>query len=120
MLAALAERLGEEVGGAVGDKVLLGKARGRGDKDSDLDDAADLLEVAERCLCLRQDVDGAEFRCLPAARSVDLEAKQPGILELAVLERQLTGGEHEVARPYIGQVVGRRRRGLRQHHAHLR
>ena len=71
MLAAFAERGDQEVGGAVGDQMLLDEIRRRGDEDRDLDQAADLLEIAEGCLGLRQDVNGAEFApSLPAAMSM--------------------------------------------------
>ncbi len=65
MLAPLAECRDEEVRRAVGHEVLFGEAGRGGDEDGDLDDARDLLEVAERGFCLRQDVDRAELRAPP-------------------------------------------------------
>ena len=48
----------------------------------------DLFEVSERCLGLRQDVDGAEFGRLPGRRRVEIASDQAGRHELAVAQRQ--------------------------------
>ena len=99
MLAALAEHRDEEVGGAVGDQMLFGEIRGRGDEDGDLDEPADLFEVAERGLGLRQDIDGAELRAprWPAAVSTS-RPSSPAAASLPSFERQLAGGEEQMRR----------------------
>ena len=114
VLAALAEHGDQEVGRAVGDQMLLGEVGRRGDEHGDLDQPADLFEVAERGLGLRKDVDGAEFGRFLARRGVEVAPEQAAGDELAVLERQLAGGEEQIAGPRERHIVGGRRRGCRQ------
>ena len=80
MLAALAERCDQEIGCAVGDQMLLGEVRRRGDEDGDLDHAGDLFEIAERRLGLRQDVDRADTLrppCRPRCRGRGRAGRSP-------------------------------------------
>ena len=114
MLAALAEHRHEEVGRAVGDQMLLGEVGRRGDEDGDLDQPADLFEIAERRLGLGEDVDRAELGRFLAGRRIEVAPEQAAGHQLAVLQRQLPGGEDQIAGPHERHIVGRRRRGGRQ------
>jgi hypothetical protein len=78
MLAAFADRLDQKVGRAVGDEMLLGEGGIGGDEDSDLHDALDLFQIAERRLGLSQNVDGAGLGRFLAGRYVGVAAEQAG------------------------------------------
>lgn len=119
MLAFFAERGRQQIGCAVGDKVLFDEIGGRGDEYSDLDDSADLFEVAECRPGLRQDVDGAIFRGFLTGGDINVAAKQASRGQLAILQRQLAGGQQEIAAAGERDVVGDRHGGHRQGDAEI-
>ena len=64
--AAFAENIGQEIRGAVHHEMRIGEIRDGVDEADHLYEAHDALEIAERRLQLREDVDGAEPRgCAP-------------------------------------------------------
>ena len=105
MFATLTECGHEKIGGTVRNQMLLDKISGRSDENGDLDQPTNLLEVAKRGLGLCQYVDRAVFCRFLAGCCVDVAAEQAGGLELAVLERQLPGGEQQIAGLALGHVV---------------
>ena len=52
-------------------------------------------------------------------RDVDIAAEQSAGLQLAFMERQLSGGEEQIVRPAIGHVVGGGSGGDRKRHAEI-
>ena len=93
MFAGFAKGSGKQVRCAIGDQMLLGEVGRGSDEDRDLDEAPDLFERSKGRLGLRQDVDGAIFRGFLSGGRVEVTAEKAGESELAILERQLAGGE---------------------------
>ena len=95
--AGVAERPAEQLGGAVRDLRLAGEVRGRRHEHDDLDDLRDPVEVAD--LDFTAAIALSAHCCAHATASSGLTSPPtlPVDQQLAVLHRQLAGGEDQVA-----------------------
>ena len=116
--AGLAEHLHCEVGGAVHHPRVLGELGRRGDEAAEAHHPAHPVQVAAAGRAeLRQDVDEAEPRSgLPFLHRHG-GAELAGVSDAAVAQRYLPGHHHEAVLHGEGDVVGQRRRRLRQVYA---
>ena len=108
--AGVTERRTEQVGGAVGDLRLAGEVGRRGHEADHLDDALDLVEVADLGLHGGDRVERALLGVRAASSGRHLAADLPGGQQLARAHRELAGGVDVGARPDRGHV-GRDRLG---------
>ncbi len=108
------------VGGAVHDLGAVEKGRHRTDEAAQPHDTADLVEIAERRLDLRQHIDGAGARGLLAVLDRDIGAELALGDELALgVEAELSGYDEQVAGPHKADIVGQRGGGRRQHNSEI-
>src|SRR5690606_31521891 len=89
MLPALAQNLGEEVGGAIGHDVLFAEILRGGDKDGDLHQLRDVLQISDCGLDLCQYVDRTSPRSFLAGSCIEISSQQTGGNQFAVNQRQL-------------------------------
>ena len=112
MLAGLAERRHHQVGGAVHRVRAVEEAGRRIDEAAEADHAHDPVEIAERGLDLRQQIDRAGARRLLPVLDGDAAAEPAFGGEFAVaVEAKLAGHDEHVAAAHEADVIGDRGRG---------
>jgi len=94
---AVTEEFYEEFRGAIGDEMLLGKSRGAVDQDHQLDDAADLFEVAGGGVECAEEVDGDGARGLKPFGGAEIEPKLAGPNFTAFFFGDVTGDKEKIA-----------------------
>ena len=120
MAALVAEHFDHQVGGAVHHLRPVGEAGRRIDEAAEPDHAGDLVEIAERRLDLRQEIDGAGARGLLAVLDRDAAAELARGHHLAVgAEADLAGDREQLAAQHEGHVIGDRAARGRQHDPQL-
>eukprot|EP01137_Pigoraptor_chileana_P028249 Opistho-2@11896 len=113
MGAAIAEDLGQQLGAAVGHQVLLGEVGRAVDQAHHLDDAADLVQVADGGVQGAQQVDGDGAGGGLAGGGVDIAAQLAGP-DLALALGDMAGDEDQIAGAHEGHVGGSRHGQRRQ------
>jgi hypothetical protein len=117
MPSPLAENLDHQVGSAVHGRGDLRKTRGDIDEAAKPQATADAIQIAERRLGLREDVDGAApCRGAPGLdRQAAADLADMTVIELAIIaERELAGDDEPRPGDHKGHIVCDRRRGDRQ------
>jgi hypothetical protein len=109
MLAGCAEHLAEQLAGAVHHRWLVDVAGGAGHEADHLDHPLDEREVTDLSVYGGERVERAQPGAVLGGVGVHLRADEPGRVQLAVGEGQLTGRVDEVARADRRDVVSHRR-----------
>ena len=97
MLAALAEHGDQEIGSAVGDQMLLGEVGVEATKTVILTRRGSCSRSPSAALACARTLMAQSLAASCAGGDVDVAPQQAGGLQLAVLQRQLAGGEEQVA-----------------------
>ncbi len=95
MFASVAENRHEEIGGAIGHKVLFHEIRRGSHEGSNLHNPLDAAKVTKSSLCLGKDVDSTGACSSLSVRNRQLITNLPRVHKLAAFQRKLARCEKQ-------------------------